>query len=433
MLWMLFSPLLMFDVLLLVCVQIGVLGLVHLSKRHRIQGVVLLAIGVAAGALAKGPVVLIHLLPLAIAGPWWSSSLRSGIVSYGVQVVAGILMGAAIALTWALTSASAGGSAYAEELLWGQTAGRVVTSFAHREAWWWYFPLVPLCLLPWVLFGGAWFSRKVQKHAGETSKQMLAPGKFAAVWGVGGLALLSLVSGKQIHYVIPLVPAFVLFAGLVISTLPEVAIHRVRLLIAVGTIIAGLFPLLVNHLPWTAGSPLVGICPSVFCIPMCLCGVVVGVIRLQDIRGTVIQISSAAVIFMSVLNVGLSVDFWPEFDVTPLAQQVQRFEQYQTPVAWYGNYHGQLHFAGRLKKPIAELMTNEALQNWVQRNPRGRVIFPSMDEQQGVNIPGFRRDTEYRCELRRGLTTATVAIVRFHADMSRFTSDCGSPTDAGTF
>ncbi len=142
------------------------------------------------------------------------------------------------------------------------------------------------------------------------------------------------------------------------------------------------------------------------------------VIRLRDVRGTVIQISSAAVIFMSVLNVGLSVRFWPEFDVTPLAQQVQGLEQRQIPVAWYGNYHGQLQFAGRLHKPITELMTSEALSEWVRRNPRGRVILPSADEQQAVQVPGLQRETEYRCRIRRGLTTATVAIVQFNSDDS---------------
>lgn len=418
MLWMLFSPLLMFDVLLLVCVQVGVLGILHLAQRKRSWGLLLLAIGVGAGALSKGPVVLVHLLPLALTGPLWCPPLRSQRLAFYFETACGILIGAGIALAWALTSASRGGSAYADELLWGQTAGRVVTSFAHRESWWWYLPLIPLCLLPWVLFGSALLNRSLQREQLDSSDLKLRPRRIAAVWGAGGLTLLSLVSGKQIHYVIPLLPSFALFAGPVIAALPELVVHRIRLLIAVGTIVAGVFPVIVNHGPWAYGNPLAGICPSAFCIPLCLCGIIVGVIRPQDFRATVVQVSSAAVIFISLLNVGLSVRFWPEFDVTPLAQQVRGLEENQVPVAWYGNYHGQLHFAGRLRKPITELMTPEALHEWVRLNPRGRVILPSADEQQAVQVPGLQRETEYRCTIRRGLTTATVAIVQFRSDDS---------------
>ena len=51
---------------------------------------------------------------------------------------------AAIGLGWALPAAAAGGEDYANHILWGQTAGRVVESFAHRRPFWWYLPLLPL-------------------------------------------------------------------------------------------------------------------------------------------------------------------------------------------------------------------------------------------------------------------------------------------------
>ena len=47
---------------------------------------------------------------------------------------------ALIALAWALPAAGAGGEMYAQAILWGQTADRVVNSFAHAQPWWWYLP-----------------------------------------------------------------------------------------------------------------------------------------------------------------------------------------------------------------------------------------------------------------------------------------------------
>src|SRR6185312_8800785 len=79
----------------------------------------------------------------------------------------------------------------------GQRAHRA--QFAHQRPWWWYLPLVPVLLLPWLLTlrapKGAW--------AGLWRGRF---GRFVWCWWVVPLMAFCAISGKQIHYLLPLLP-----------------------------------------------------------------------------------------------------------------------------------------------------------------------------------------------------------------------------------
>ena len=57
----------------------------------------------------------------------------------------------AIALAWAIPAGISGGEAYRNAIFWGQSAGRVVDSFAHKKPIYWYLAILPPMLE--VLFG----------------------------------------------------------------------------------------------------------------------------------------------------------------------------------------------------------------------------------------------------------------------------------------
>ena len=59
-----------------------------------------------------------------------------------------LVCGAALALAWALPAARAGGQVYCSAILWGQTAGRMINSFAHCQPAWWYLGNAAPCALP---------------------------------------------------------------------------------------------------------------------------------------------------------------------------------------------------------------------------------------------------------------------------------------------
>ena len=101
----------------------------------------LLGVAMGGGVLTKGPVILLHVLPVALLTPWcmkpeWLQiRWKQWYQSIGMAVV----MGAGIALSWAIPAANAGGDAYRDAIFLGQTSGRIVDSFAHKLPWWWYF------------------------------------------------------------------------------------------------------------------------------------------------------------------------------------------------------------------------------------------------------------------------------------------------------
>lgn len=194
--WSVYSGMFLFDLLVAAWVVLGLHSL--LDREHRpVRAVLGLALAVGLGALSKGPVILLYLLPTAVLlplpGPIRSiAALRSIAIS-----ILGVLLGAGLALAWALPAAAAGGDDYGNALLYGQTAGRLQQSFSHARPLWWYLPIGFLLLLPWSCSLAWWRSWR-------------GPGRScrAFMWaGLLSVGVFSLISGKQPHYLVPLLPA----------------------------------------------------------------------------------------------------------------------------------------------------------------------------------------------------------------------------------
>jgi 4-amino-4-deoxy-L-arabinose transferase-like glycosyltransferase len=83
----------------------------------------------------------------------------------------------------------------------------MVNSFAHQRPWWWYLPLTPILLFPWLFWPGLWrrfYTRRTELDDGL---------RLCLTWLLPAFAAFSLISGKQVHYLVPLVPPFALFAA----------------------------------------------------------------------------------------------------------------------------------------------------------------------------------------------------------------------------
>lgn len=435
MLWLLFSPLTMFDALLTVSVQLALSGVLQLHRQRTASGLLLLTLGLGMGILTKGPVVCVHALPAALLAPWWSAAARQAPLRWLLHCGLALAGAAALALAWALPSAAQGGPAYANELLWGQTAGRMVHSFAHREPWWWYLPVLPLCALPWPLLS--------RFRTGLRTLPADAGSRFLCVSLLLPLLILSAVSGKQVYYLLPLSPALALLIARSLVTHPPTVSQTVSLIairpIALGTMLCGAIPAVVWLLPDIAQGRLSGVCPAWYSLPLTACGAVLLLVRTTDIVRVVRAISAAAVVFISLLVIGLGSTFWPGFDTRPLAEHVRALQDRDIPVAWFGNYHGQLHYVGRLRTPLAELYTPAELQAWLQRHPGGRVIMRQVSPPDAAGLPelpledasatppvvsgaesaqrwtwrGGKLAAEYHADLRTGLNTARWLMLRY--------------------
>ena len=367
-LWAAFLTLVQFDLLLVTCTLAGMLGLLSAADGAR-RGWWWLGLAIGLGVLSKGPVILLHLLPAALLAPLWTA-VRHGWRRWYAALFGAVAVGAAIALAWAVPAGIAGGEAYRDAIFWGQTAGRVVDSFAHRQPWWWYLPWLPLLLLPWLLWGRLW------RGAAQRGWRHDRAVRFLLAWLLPVLLAFSLVSGKQIKYLLPLIPAVVLLLARLAAAAPGVP-RRPGLAAAWLTLGGGLLALAsvlvrpeaafwVQDLPVWPGLVLVGAglltlaVPPVSVLTQARLGVVATV--LVVIAGHLTVLPAAA----------------PAYDLRPAARQIAGLQQTGAPVAHVGSYHGQFHFPGRLRQPLIELSRNR-VSDWVQAHPQGYVVLYQAD------------------------------------------------------
>lgn len=155
-------------------------------------------IGASAALLAKGPVALLFLATFF----WTTLPLRGTREGNGKRALA-ILAPALLPLAaWAIGAAILGGPEFARALLWDRWAGRVVSSFAHQRALWFYVPVLLFGALPGTL---VWLAPR-QKGAPEWERRT----ELAVV---ALFVVFTLISGKQAHYLVPLGPALALLVA----------------------------------------------------------------------------------------------------------------------------------------------------------------------------------------------------------------------------
>lgn len=363
--WMLFSTATMFDVLLAFWVLVGVLGIWSAAGGRR-SGFGWLGLAIGMGVLTKGPVILLHLLPLALLAPWWSPGLRGS--RWAAGVVLAVLLGAAIALAWAIPAGIAGGEAYRNAIFWGQTANRMVESFAHKRPFWWYLPMLPMLLFPWLVWPGLW------RALGGLRREGLDRGaRFCIAWMLPVFVAFSFVSGKQLHYLIPLFPAFVLLAARALQgrteravwlpALGSLGLAGVLLLAALGRFGARQAELAAPPLLW----------PGVL---LALAVLLVAWLVQTRRSAPLLPLALLSSATLGLCFIALKPSIEPLYDIRPMAQAVQQAQAQGHPVANFQKYHAQYQFPGRLLQPLAELGGDRQRQrDWLTGNPQGYAVI----------------------------------------------------------
>lgn len=364
-----FASALMFDAMLTFFVALGFVGLVRAWRGGAAAGgFVLLALGLGGALYAKGPVALVHLLPPALLAPWWMREQRPRWGRWYAGIALALLGGALLILAWALPAGQAGGEAYRNAIFWGQSAGRMVRSFAHREAWWFYLAFLPLMLAPWLLWPRWWLGLQRAALRQDSGLRLLALSLGVA------LVFFSAVSGKRWQY---LLPEFPLFALMVARALAEggrdgrgAAIGPALTLGALGAAALVAAPRLAARLAgledalalrWGGAIALA-------------CAVAVLLHRGGEPLAEVRRLATAAALAFSAVLVALVVAMREPYDLRDLAGRLAQYEREGRPVAINDNYHGQWTLAGRLRQPLEEL-SGERSGAWLAAHPSGRVLF----------------------------------------------------------
>ncbi len=335
----------------------------------------MLAAGLAlgAGTLLKGPVVLVHVLPAWLAWAWWRS--RPGIPArrWWRGVAVAVAIGTGVGASWALAAAALGGEAYADRLLFTATGARLGPNAAHAQPWWWYLPLIPAVLVPWVLRPSAWTAllrpRRSCRRPGT-----LHGARFLAAWAAASLLVLSTAVGKQPHYLIPVLPALAVAfaAGLPAggrgrradAWAAAVAFAAIAgVMLALPAACHTCVPARVDHWPsaWWAVVPLV-----------VAAGLVIAGIRGAETWPRVPAAMAAVLIAMTAWAgpvLGLE-------RTEPVAMAIHEAQEAGREVASLRHYKGEFEFTGRLTRPIASFDDPVALAEWARDHPDGYVIIP---------------------------------------------------------
>ncbi|MFD1881940.1 ArnT family glycosyltransferase [Paracoccus pacificus] len=356
----------MFDVPLTVATLLGLIALTA-ARDDDIGGRRLwpwagFGAAIALGVLIKGPVILFHLLPAAILLPLWSRDFVSW-KKLPLRIGFGLLVGLALLSLWLVPAVITGGQEYRDAILWQQSAGRLADSFAHARPWWFYLSILPLLTFPLLWSPTLW------KAGAQTSWRADGGLMLCVIWPVGALILFSLASGKQVHYLLPELPALALIAARLgfnrqnFSLLPAIIVMGLLALLAIlagaGLISLGraqtLFQPRSMLLVWAL--LIISICWLAF--------------RWRGLAAAAVL--SLGTILVSNLQIGLT-DASEMYSADPIAAILA--PKQADGLAFVGDrYHAEFNFAARLTSPVAELDQDlAAIKAWVAQHPQGMLV-----------------------------------------------------------
>jgi 4-amino-4-deoxy-L-arabinose transferase-like glycosyltransferase len=365
--WVVYTPMLMFDMLLVCWVLLAVSGLLAAQRDGGWTGWLVFALATALGLLTKGPVMLLHVLPPGMLLPLLSPPAgRRWYIRLGVTTGVAVLL----ALTWAVPAALHGGDAYARAIFWGQTSGRMVDSFAHEAPWWWYLVLLPLVLFPWLYWPRVWRGLRALRGNGDQAARL------CALWFAAVLFAFSLISGKRLHYLLPMIPVLTLLAARGLSTADASDGARagpwpISLLFATVAGACALIPHLQPHYrwpAWTAGLPL-WLSAALFVAA----AIVITGRRNASTASQALRLSAVMVVSFSLTEVTFASVALPYYDLRPIGHYLHEQQEKGVPLATVGKYHDQFHFLGRLTRPLI-VLTEQDAPAWAREHPDGLVI-----------------------------------------------------------
>jgi 4-amino-4-deoxy-L-arabinose transferase-like glycosyltransferase len=360
----------MFDMVFTFWVLLGLLGILQAAEGDRRRhGLLLLAVGIAGGILTKGPAVLIYLLPLPFLRSLWSRRMDRPRRGKWYRSVSGaLLLGAGIALLWVVPAILLGGASYRHEILWKQTADRITSSFAHRRPFWWYLPILPLLFFPWILFRPAF--RRFRLKTADTGT------RFCLLWMGIPLLIFSLISGKQVHYLLPFIPAGALLAGRNLCLSEFDGRKSSVKLFGLFYFAAGLVIACLPLIPLKTPAVVFAVVPTeIASAGLLSIGAFLYFFRFPSFSSAVkcLAVSTAVIAALTFFQIKNSL--MESYDIKPVARAVQKNMENGRAVAHIGKYHGQYQFLGRLKQPLTVLDDNpDQISDFAKRWPGALFI-----------------------------------------------------------
>lgn len=364
--YLLWSSLIMFDVILTFWILLAIFGFLSAAGNHAVKSWLLAGVAIGGGILTKGPVILVYILPVAIFSFVWiprEKFTRKWYAWLGLSVCIGL----SIVLLWLIPAALTGGETYRNAILWGQTVNRMAKSFAHQRPFWWYLPWLLALLLPWILVKPVW--------CGWTRLKQDSGSRFLVAWIVPSFVILSLVSGKQVHYLIPLLPAFsLLMAKNIVYSDSSGKIASWRYPVAAFYTLLGITVLLLTFLKSNNLMENFGIAGArSLSFGLIIIGIAIFFANKQSKTGLVTTIALSSVAFIAVI-VFSGQQFFERYDIRPISQLLHEKQTDGFIIIHHGKYHGQYQFLGRLTQPLVSLESKKEIGTYAANHEKVALI-----------------------------------------------------------
>ena len=369
----------MFDMMLAFFALLGIYSVLKAAYSGMNFGRwLLMGVAIGGGVLTKGPVILLHVLPVALLAPWWRDRQQGPVINWlnwYFGIFLGVIAGAAIALAWAIPAGMAGGEAYRNAIFFGQTGGRLIKSFAHRLPWWWYVQSLPVLLLPWLLWRPLWRAvRQLQLDNGL---------RFCLSWLLPVFIAFSLISGKRMHYLLPLMPGLALCLARAVDGIETFEWEKAhRLFVAfVAFVACGLIilPSLNDYWQW---SPELSNLSPLWGVLLGLSAAALWLDKASTPAQSAFNICAGALALVIVLATGFFEIRGARYDVTEPARKIAGLLAENREVVYFRKYHGQYNFSGRLPRGLK--VTDNPIA-WAQTHPEGFVAVVFKDNKE---LPG---------------------------------------------
>lgn len=384
---LLYGSMTMFDTMLASATLLALIGLVRARAAPSLAAWAMVGAGLGFGVLAKGPVILVHVMPVALALPLWAERAnRPALAGWYRGLGLALLIGLALAALWLVPALILGGPDYRADLLWRQSAGRMVDSFAHGRPIWFFLALMPLYLWPWGWTRSAWSGLTPRFLLGDEAS------RFCLIWFAATLTAFSLISGKQLHYLIPALPALALLVarGLALrQTSPQAAarpgLWHLGLLLPVAVPVIGGLLIALGLSSFGTKEALTIPLLTAFASFAAFVGLGLMIRFNRQLWLSLALLAPAAVLILHLLAYPSLVT---GYDAHPVAARLAEYQAKGS--ALYGPaYQGEFTYAGRLTTPLATPATPEDLAAFAETHPGGLILTTTALALPDPALPGL--------------------------------------------
>ncbi|TIO10471.1 MAG: hypothetical protein E5X89_02095 [Mesorhizobium sp.] len=228
--FVIYSTLILFDMLLTVFVLAALLSLLAFARSGNRWHAVLAGLFIGLGVLTKGPVVPIHVGAPILLYPFWRDR-QAGLTTPKFFAGASLAILAALipVAIWLVPATILTRGNFVYDLVWNQSAGRVTGNLhnSHSRPFYFYAVLMPIMLIPWIFIPEVWRLKLGARIRGlvDTRSPDLRALRLLSLSFVAILLIFSAISGKQPHYMVPTLPfVAILFAYF----MAEIPLARLR-------------------------------------------------------------------------------------------------------------------------------------------------------------------------------------------------------------